>query len=106
MKVESEKKKEGRYLPIRVEVPPDLQTYHANFVFAAHTDDEFFITFGLIHQPYLIEPTKEQIEAIEYVPAKAVSRIALSPRKMKEVIDVLNTNYQLFLKKREGQGEP
>ena len=106
MKVENEKKEEGRYVPIRVEVPPDLRTYHVNYAFVAHTDDEFFITFGLMHQPYLVEPTKEQIQAIEYVPAKAVSRIALSPRKMKEVIDVLNTNYQLFLKKRAGEGKP
>lgn len=89
-------------VPIRIEGFEEVPIAHVNHIFVAHTSDEFFVTFAQLHPPYWVEPTKEEVEQLTYLPAKVVARIALSPGKMKELIDVLNTNYQKFIKKKEG----
>lgn len=87
---------------IHIEGAEDVPIVHVNHVFVAHTTDEFFITLAQLHPPYWLEPTKEEVEQLKYLPAKVVARVALSPSKMKELIDTLNKNYQKFIKKKEG----
>lgn len=89
-------------VPIRIEGSEEVPIAHVNHVFVAHTTDEFFVTFAQLHPPYWVEPTKEEVEQLTYIPAKVVARIALSPSKMKAFIDALNTNYEKFMKKKEG----
>lgn len=88
-----------KQLRIRIEGADEISISHVNYIFVTHTTDEFFVTFSQIHPPYLVKPTREEVEQLTYIPAKVVARIALTPSKMKELIDVLNENYKKFLEK-------
>lgn len=88
-----------RAIPIRIEGAEEIPVNYVNYVFVSHTTDEFFMTFAQIHPPYLLSPTKEEVEQLTHIPAKVVSRIALTPSKMKELIDALNENYKKFIQK-------
>ena len=85
---------------IRIEGADEIPMSYVNHIFITHTTDEFFVTFSQIHPPYLLEPTQEEVEQLTHIPAKVVARIALTPSKMKELIDALGENYQKFLKKQ------
>ena len=52
-------------LPIRIKGAEGIPIVYTNYAFVAHTGDEFFLTFAQIHPPYLISPTKEDIERLE-----------------------------------------
>jgi len=88
-----------RTIPIQIEGAEGIPINYVNHVFVSHTTDEFFMTFAQIHPPYLLSPTKEEVEQLTHIPAKVVARIALTPSKMKELIDVLNENYKKFVQK-------
>ncbi|MGB2799730.1 MAG: DUF3467 domain-containing protein [Dehalococcoidia bacterium] len=99
---EEQKESLEHEVPIRIEGFDEVPITHVNHIFVVHTTDEFFITFAQLHPPYWVEPTKEEMEQLTHLSAKVVARIALSPGKMKELIDVLNKNYQKFTRKKEG----
>ncbi len=88
-----------RQVPIRLEGAEEIPISYVNYVLVSHTTDEFFMTFAQMHPPYWLAPTKEDVERLTHIPAKAVARIALTPSKMKELIDVLNENYKKFIQK-------
>lgn len=88
-------------LPIRIEGAEDMPIVYTNYTFVTHTGDEFFLTFAQLHPPYLVSPTKEDIESLKSISATVVSRIALTPGKFKELIDVLQENYQKYTKQKE-----
>ncbi len=92
-----------KQLTIRIEGAEEIPISYVNYVFVSHTTDEFFMTFAQIHPPYLLKPTKRELEQLTHVPAKVVARVALTPSKMKELIDTLGENYQNFLKKQEAR---
>lgn len=87
-------------LPIWIEGAEDIPIVYVNHIFVTHTGDEFFLTFAQLHPPYLISPTKGELEKLESIPATVVSRIALTPNKFKELIDILQNNYQKYTKRR------
>ena len=88
-----------RTIPIRIVGAEEIPMSYVNYVFVSHTTDEFFMTFAQIHPPYLLAPTKEEVGQLTHIPAKVVARIALTPSKMKELIDALNENYKKFIGK-------
>lgn len=90
----------GKWVRIHIEGAEEIPMSYVNHIFVTHTTDEFFMTFSQIHPPYLLEPTKEEVEQLTPIPAKVVARIALTPSKMKELINTLSENYQGFLKKQ------
>jgi len=92
---------EGVSIPIQIEGAEKVPIAYANYIFITHTGNEFFVTFAQIHPPYLISPKKEDIERIQSIPATVVSRIALTPSKTKELIDVLQDNYNKYVKQEE-----
>lgn len=87
-------------LPIRVEGAEDIPILYANYVFVTHTNDEFFVTLAQLHPPYLIAPKRSEIEELTSIPATVVSRTAFTPAKFKELIDVLQQNYQKYTKQK------
>ena len=98
-----EETEKGKWVRIHIEGADEIPMYYVNHIFVTHTTDEFFVTFSQIHPPYLLEPTKEEVEQLTHIPAKVVARIALTPSKMKELIDALGGNYQTFLTKQEAR---
>jgi len=97
---QEQKIEEEKWVRIRIEGYEDIPIFHVNHIFVTHTTDEFFVTFAQIHPPYLLELTKEEVEELSYIPAKVVARIALTPTKMKELIDTLDKNYKKFFNKK------
>ena len=85
-------------VPIVFDRADDIPIQHVNCFFVTHTDDEFFITFAQAHPPYKLKFEKEEIEKLQRVGLRAnvVSRIMVSPIKMKELLDILNGNYSKF----------
>ena len=71
--------------------PEDMAGHYANFANVSHSDYEFTITFARVDH---------EIEDDE-VPGVVVSRVALSPRFMRELIDALEDNYSKW-STREG----
>jgi hypothetical protein len=71
--------------------PEQMAGVYANFANVSHSDYEFTITFARVDH---------EIED-EEIPGVVVSRIALSPRFLRELIDALEDNYSKW-RTREG----
>ena len=75
-------------------VPSPVNQFVSQF-----TDDMFFVSFGLATPPLLpkdLERRKARLEAMESVPVSPVARLALTPERMRELIEVLQTNLQRY----------
>jgi len=97
----NQNKQEGQVaLSIRIEGAEDIPILYTNYISVTHTNDEFFLTFAQLHPPYLIPTTKEDIEKLKPISAKVISRVALTSGKFKELLDVLQMNYQKYTKRK------
>jgi hypothetical protein len=77
---------------INIHLSPELMGgVYANFANVSHSDYEFTITFARVDH---------EVEA-EEVPGVVVSRINLSPRFTRELIDAMEDNYSKW-RTREG----
>jgi hypothetical protein len=77
---------------INIHVSPELMAgVYANFANVSHSDYEFTITFARVDH---------EVESTE-IPGIIVSRVSLSPRFMRELMDALEDNYSRW-EAREG----
>src|SRR5436309_14241966 len=77
---------------INIHFSPEIMAgVYANFANVSHSDYEFTITFARVDH---------EVEEDE-VPGVVVSRVALSPRFMRELIDAMEDNYSKW-QPREG----
>ena len=75
-----------------IQTSPEIMAGHyANFANVSHSDYEFSITFARVDH---------EVEEQE-VPGVVVTRVNLSPRLMRELIDAMTDNYQRW-QTREG----
>ena len=79
-----------RHINIHID-PEKMAGHYANFANVSHSDYEFTITFARVDH----EVDDEEI------PGVVVSRVNLSPRFMRELIDAMEDNYSKWLT-REG----
>ncbi len=86
---------EGREIRIVWTGIDDSSLVFANGFIVQHTPHEFILTFGYIQPPIALRP--EDFENVNEVKARALVRIAVSPSRMAEIIDVLGTNYRTFI---------
>lgn len=102
---QNEQQSVGKWLTIRIEGTDEIPLCYANHIFVTHTPDEFFVTFSQVHPPYLLKPTEEELKKLTHISARAVARIALTPNKMKELVDALTENYNKYLGSRQAREE-
>jgi Protein of unknown function (DUF3467) len=77
---------------INIQVSPEMMAgVYANFANVSHSDYEFTITFARVDH---------EVESGE-IPGIIVSRVSLSPRFMRELMDALEDNYSRW-SAREG----
>src|SRR5436305_14486411 len=77
---------------INIHFSPDIMAgVYANFANVSHSDYEFTITFARVDH---------EVEDDE-IPGVVVSRINLSPKVMRELIDAMEDNYSIW-QTREG----
>ena len=79
-----------RHINIHFE-PQHMAGHYANFANVSHSDYEFTVTFARVDH---------EVEDDE-IPGVVVSRINLSPRFMRELIDAMEDNYSKW-QTREG----
>ena len=79
-----------RHFNIQIE-PQALAGVYANFANVSHSDYEFTITFARVDH---------EVEE-EEVPGVVVSKVAMTPRFVRELIDALEDNYSKW-RTREG----
>jgi hypothetical protein len=71
--------------------PTQMAGHYANFANVSHSDYEFTVTFARVDH---------EVEA-EEVPGVVVTRVNLSPKFMRELIDAMQDNYSKW-QTREG----
>jgi hypothetical protein len=76
--------------------PEVMAGVYANFATVSHSDYEFTLTFSRVDH---------EVEADE-VPGVVVSRISLSPRAMRELIDAMEDNWSKWSTKEGIKGLP
>lgn len=84
-----------------------ITRYATNFAIQ-HSEDEFFLSFYEIRPPFLTgtqEQLNEQLNNLEYLKAECVARIAISFKKMPEVIEAIQGNYQTYLASHRKEDE-
>ncbi|MCJ7668389.1 MAG: DUF3467 domain-containing protein [Anaerolineae bacterium] len=86
-----------RAIPIRWEIPDEMDIAWASHCVVQHSQREFILNFFQVTPPILIQPTEEELKSLRSVRGKAVARIAISPAALKELIEVLETNLKSFL---------
>ncbi len=83
---------ENRERQINIHTSPEAMAgVYANFANVSHSDYEFTLTFARVDH---------EVEEDE-IPGIVVSRVALSPRFMRELIDAMEDNYSKW-QTREG----
>jgi len=78
---------------------------YANHFVIQNQQNEFILTVGQIAPPMLMgtdEEKAEQLEQVDYVPVKVVARIVVTETRLKELIDVLQTNLKGYQERTRG----
>ena len=69
----------------------------ANHFMVQIAEDEFILTLGQLAPPALVNPTREDIEALpETISPKVVSRIVVTPRALRRFIKLLQQQMDLY----------
>lgn len=95
------KRAKGKPIPVKFEGVEAAPLVFANVFLVQHDAQTFYLTFALATPLLTIGMSAEEINAIEHVSARAAVRVALTPGRMYELIDILNRNYEKFRKTDE-----
>ncbi|HLW70221.1 MAG TPA: DUF3467 domain-containing protein [Candidatus Binataceae bacterium] len=90
--------------PLEVQVNWDesrgMPIAFSNVFLIQQTPSEFFLTFGVVEPPFIstVAPTPEQIEKLkrEGVKAKPIIRIAITPQRMVELLQLVQGQLAQF----------
>jgi hypothetical protein len=90
-------------IPLVIIGAEDAPIYFANHFVVQHEQKEFIITFGQYSPPLFLGAPEERQEAakrIPYLPIKVVARVGLTPERMVELIEVLQSNLRKYQAKQ------
>lgn len=86
----------SKKLRIKHTFPDELQSHFVNNVTVQHEPEYFVLQFFELWPPMIIgETDEEKLEAlkkINQIEAKCVTRLVLTPAKMREVVDLMMQN--------------
>ena len=91
------KQKEEFEVPINWSYPEDLKTNFVTNLVVQHTDQEFILSFFETLPPLLLGEVKK--EDLKSVNAKCVARVVVTPKRMEEFINVMQSNLNIFKQK-------
>ena len=100
---ETDRKPEGRPVPLKWVTPSDLQALYANQMTVQHTEHEFFITFYQAKPPLGL--SSEEIMAIEEIEARAVAQIVIPASAMPGFVRAWQDNLERHDKALGYEGE-
>ena len=84
----------------------DAEVMMSNQLISQFEPGMFFLTFGHVTPPVLLgspEQRAEQAERLGYVPVKTLGRFAITPRRLREFITVLQDNLRTY-EEQVGEG--
>lgn len=88
----------------------EVPVFFANQFVAQVERGEVFLTVGQLVPPAILpgppEAFREQAERIQYVPVQTVARIALTPARLQDLIQVLEITKANHEKQSEAFGDP
>jgi hypothetical protein len=91
-------------IPLLIVGAEDTPIYFSNFLVVQHLDREFILTFGQYAPPLDLPGPENERRIPPYVPVRAVARIGLTPQRMRELIEILQSNYNKWRETSEGEG--
>lgn len=92
-------------VPLAIIGGDETPMLYANHFVIQNQQNEFILTAGQIAPPMLMgtdEEKAEQLEQVDYVPVKVVARIVVTETRLKELIDVLQTNLKGYQERTRG----
>lgn len=85
---------------------PDIPTEPAvmvNTILSQFSEDQFYVTFGQFLPPYFEGLSRDEVQQrFRTLPVQIVSRIAISPQRMLDIIRVLEENYDRWAARHGG----
>jgi hypothetical protein len=87
---------EDRTVPAKWTEVENVPIQFTNQMLIQHVQNEFILTFGYATPPALLNPTQEEMEAIEFIPVMPIVRLGMTPQRLLELINVLQTNYRTY----------
>jgi hypothetical protein len=90
-------------------VPDNIESKYATNMVIQNSPNEFTVSFFEIQPPIILGPPEAVLKAVEgmdRVKAKCVARIIIAPDRMKEFINVLQTNLETYLASKQLREEP
>ncbi len=107
--VMSSEKTVSKELPIERVYPEDLHTHFVSNLLAQHQPDSFTLSFFEIWPPAITGDTPEekqrQMDAIDFIEAKCVARVVLTPARMKEFVGIMSENLRNYENMMRKQSE-
>ena len=95
----NQERQQGITLPIKWNIPDDIQSRYANNVLVQSGPYEIVISFFETQYPLLAgspEENKAQLEQLGVVQANCVSRIIVSPELLAVIIDAMQTGLNAY----------
>jgi len=89
--------------------PAELITYFVNHSIAQHENDYFILTFFEAWPPIIMavtdEERKAQIDALDHVDAKCISRLVLTPPQMRKFVKSVKSILEHYEESKEYEQE-
>lgn len=89
--------------------PEDLTTNFVSSLVVQHEAEIFILSFFEVWPPPILGETDEEkleaLSAIDYIDAKCVSRLVLTPNVMREFIDTMSENLDKFERNRQTESK-
>lgn len=85
----------GREIPLSWVGLEDVPLFFANQFICQFNQDEFILTIGQMAPPALLgdeEQRTRQLEQLDQIPVRPLARIAFTPSRLVELINVLEAN--------------
>lgn len=89
-------------VPIEWYVPDSIISRYATNMVIQHTGQEFIISFFDTKPPIIVgQPTKEILDSLKSVRAECIARVIVSPTRMSQFVEALQTNLARAVSKTE-----
>lgn len=99
---------EGIQIPVTWIGLDDVPVHYANQFVCQFQPDEFILSIGNLTPPMLLGPPDEQqkqLQQLAYVPIRPIARIAMTPSRLRELIQVLQQNLQQYESFQDTHGD-
>lgn len=93
----------GKKIKIEFNYPNDLKSHFVSNLVVQHQPEFFILSFFEGWPPVILGDSEEEkrkaLESIEKIEAKCVSRLVITPEKVKEFITAISQNYKNYEEK-------